>query len=506
MIKGAWRRREINRAPEPVRSSKPERRLRPLDGTSGLVIGHDGTIMAEAPAGESIPILWSIRTDDRWRRLETVQPRIAANGIGAVIISVDAGEGEIRFVVSAGVSGGAPVGVIEVTNATPNPIAIGADAETPSATHLKDGTYWVEDRPLLTSWLRPRPTPDVDDVGHEPALIVPLPHMATARFSIPLATDAPWIATPGRQIAAVPTVEDIERGWQAHLERGMRFEIAGEDRWAQSIKPFLHKILTAAPDETRLDDVTAAALYGFVLPVAHVLGAVENSDASPAAILTAVGTWNRLDDPATGAWEEGRERLIVAVAKAAHHIARAGQVDPVPAGAGGRCMAQLAQSMRSVDQPDVAERVASLAALFDTAASSVSPPSLATLDEWRLAAGERTRNDHRNDDDHSIRARYLLGLRERLVDSRCADVVALLTDLAPPWRGRSIEVFNAPVGPAMLSYGLRWHGPRPAVLWSMDETPLGAAPKLRMPAIDPMWATSESTGEALLADPGWTKR
>jgi len=47
-----------------------------------------------------------------------------------------------------------------------------------------------------------------------------------------------------------------------------------------------------------------------------------------------------------------------------------------------------------------------------------------------------------------------------------------------------------------LSFAVRWHGPRPALLW---EAPAGVT--LRAPSLDPGWSSHETAGETLLAAP-----
>jgi hypothetical protein len=66
------------------------------------------------------------------------------------------------------------------------------------------------------------------------------------------------------------------------------------------------------------------------------------------------------------------------------------------------------------------------------------------------------------------------------------------------WLGQNFEVYGVPTGPASeVSFALRWHGDRPAVLWECTGDPVtlissGAAPE---------WTTSERTGEALWPAP-----
>ena len=66
--------------------------------------------------------------------------------------------------------------------------------------------------------------------------------------------------------------------------------------------------------------------------------------------------------------------------------------------------------------------------------------------------------------------------------------------LPSAWLGAAIEVYGAPVGPtAAVSYALRWHGERPAVLWERT----GAEVTLTAPIVAPQWSTTHATGEAL---------
>jgi hypothetical protein len=62
------------------------------------------------------------------------------------------------------------------------------------------------------------------------------------------------------------------------------------------------------------------------------------------------------------------------------------------------------------------------------------------------------------------------------------------------WRGSGVEAHGLVAGPATrLSFAVRWHGERPAVLWELD----GETVELSAPAVDPSWRTSQPSGEAL---------
>lgn len=90
-------------------------------------------------------------------------------------------------------------------------------------------------------------------------------------------------------------------------------------------------------------------------------------------------------------------------------------------------------------------------------------------------------------------AGFLVASRRLLVDDSEPDTVALSTDYPTAWRGASLEVHDAPVRGGRLSYALRWHGARPALLW---DAPPGV--RVRVPGLDPRWVSHEPHGEVLL--------
>jgi hypothetical protein len=66
--------------------------------------------------------------------------------------------------------------------------------------------------------------------------------------------------------------------------------------------------------------------------------------------------------------------------------------------------------------------------------------------------------------------------------------------LPDSWLGQSVEVYGVPTAPgSTVSYAVRWHGDRPAVLWEQTGEPI----ELTAPALAPDWATTERSGEAL---------
>jgi hypothetical protein len=78
-------------------------------------------------------------------------------------------------------------------------------------------------------------------------------------------------------------------------------------------------------------------------------------------------------------------------------------------------------------------------------------------------------------------------------------VIHLLPVVPETWLGQPIDVRSCGTANGRVSFSVRWHGPRPALLWER----LGGsdAVELRCPGLDPSWSSLERSGEALLAEP-----
>lgn len=91
-----------------------------------------------------------------------------------------------------------------------------------------------------------------------------------------------------------------------------------------------------------------------------------------------------------------------------------------------------------------------------------------------------------------------------------ADIVAvddfgglnLLWGMPTSWGGRSLQFSGWTTAWGELSYAVRWHGERLAILWEITPhpaiDPTRVAPTLRAGAIDPAWSASGWSGEGLL--------
>lgn len=74
----------------------------------------------------------------------------------------------------------------------------------------------------------------------------------------------------------------------------------------------------------------------------------------------------------------------------------------------------------------------------------------------------------------------------------------LPTGLPTSWLGQSLEAYGVPtVGASTVSFAIRWHGARPAVLWEQSGDPV----QLTSPVLAPDWHSAEPTGETLWPEP-----
>jgi hypothetical protein len=73
--------------------------------------------------------------------------------------------------------------------------------------------------------------------------------------------------------------------------------------------------------------------------------------------------------------------------------------------------------------------------------------------------------------------------------------VALLPHFPVEWLGQAVAAHDVPTPHGPVSFALRWHGTRPALLWDVP-----ANLRVHAPVLDPAWEGIGNAGEALLAE------
>ena len=102
------------------------------------------------------------------------------------------------------------------------------------------------------------------------------------------------------------------------------------------------------------------------------------------------------------------------------------------------------------------------------------------------------------DGHHGWAAADFLTFIRRLLVREIEGGVALCSMLPSAWTGQPLEVHDAPTYYGRLSFAVRWHGERPALLWELDRRNADETVRITAPALDPSWSTTDAVGDVLL--------
>jgi hypothetical protein len=266
------------------------------------------------------------------------------------------------------------------------------------------------------------------------AIVLPVGHRSSVRVAVP--HDPDRFATWSLPPLAPP--QAVVRGWLTVVHRASRL-VLPDDGLADAVTAARGDLLLEGP--VGVDDP-----IGFLFDVAELGRLGDHPDAWMPEIVEPVAVVARLDDPAVDLALEACERLAV--------IAR----DEVAA-------ADLARlrDRRRRDRRESPGASASMRSFSEVRRGPSAGRFVAEVEQC-VAGGGR-----------------LLG-----------------PGLPHRWLGASFEVHGVPTGPrSTVSFAVRWHGDRPAVLWEQQ----GATQLLSAPSVDPSWSTREPSGEALWAAP-----
>jgi hypothetical protein len=238
----------------------------------------------------------------------------------------------------------------------------------------------------------------------------------------------------GRLPDALPPVAAVVRGWQAHTERASRL-VLPDERWQEAVVRARCDVMLDATIDAG-DDVAT-----YVLSVAELV---------------------RLGEPAS-------------------------PFVPDAAAAGERLMKSARRCGLDWDG-DVA--LQALARLLGAVGEWAAVADVIAA-RRRLGAGGAPAPASRPPG-----VRMVPWVEQQLAIGRDDGSCTILpAGLPPAWRGANFEVHGVPAGPrSSISYAVRWHGERPALLWEVTGEPL----VLDARAIDPGWRSADHLGETLL--------
>jgi hypothetical protein len=471
---------------------------------------------------------WWIGAEDRWHvpadEAGVRQELVGAAPVVESRLRVPGGEA-LHRAYAARDAGGVPVVVVEVENRSSVPFAVGLavrpqglDGTGSIAQISAEGTeVRVDGRLVLVAARAPSlrvaanggdgdrsvaevvlsgdAAPEAAVAAQSPAgtaeaaLVFPLAHTATLRVVLPL--------EPGPfDVSALPAAAQVASGWLAHARRGARIEVPDERLKAAVDANISHLLLR--PHGARV----AAALdrFGFAEEAAATLLGTEGVDprAEPGEALLAL----------TAHWTLTRDRAFAdaaapVIARLVASLGTSRSADDLALGAvaslGAAGMLEAAGEQRGAEDVRVAGR-----AMAESAGPRVSTSGTDARDKvgelLRVASATWTWAGPTDGHDPDVGAAILVGARLMLVTELEGKATGLQLGPGVPtgWYGQGWEVHDLPTASGRLSYAVRWHGDRPALLWELEKHD-DAVVTITAPTLDPAWSTAEARGEALLS-------
>lgn len=359
--------------------------------------------------------------------------------------------------------------LVEYENASPNAVVVATigQSDGPVAAELSgvrvDGICWI--RPSVDAgavavstdiWteIESGPTAASASGDGDVAVLVPVPHRQSVSVTVTIDGD-------GRSRPVAPT--EIAAGWRAVTADALTVDVPDTDLVAAWRRVVGDLVLAAGSD-----DPIVAGEAAWWLDLAGLPGEADRArrqllDTADRGRLDADAAVVTLRALASSHLRHGRQSALAETAGPLVRIA-GDALDRTTAELVARALAEVA--------PNAAADAAALAE--------------------RLPAGGRTQRTP-----VAIGAERVLGHLFR--DADLIDRIEMLPEVPESWFGQSVDVRGMSTGLGTLSFSLRWHGARPAVLWERTGGPDDAI--LTCPGLDPAWSTSDRAGEALLAAP-----
>ncbi|MFZ4433468.1 MAG: hypothetical protein ACOYOQ_09775 [Microthrixaceae bacterium] len=374
--------------------------------------------------------------------------------------------------------------------------------------------------------LPPLSIEDRDGVA-ELAVVVALAHTATVRVLIP----GPDLAgaldrvPDGEVLWSAPPSESVVAGWERHLEALPEVRL-GDPAWVESVRRASSLLLVAGPDEvgTCLDRTIVPEVGTSAGRAARVAGAMARLGADDQLVPVArglaaaqrLGGSCRMGDRSDGSvallWAAAAvlggprgpvfaEELVAPAAVAIRRLRRGHGLDGVDPADAAAALRMLAPALVAVGQPEVAADAVAVAGRV--AADAVAVAGRVAAD----AVSRATPVDPWPATEDGLPGGDVAALADRLcpvLDLAGCDSAAgveVLGSVSPSWLGAAMDVRSLRCAWGSLSWSLRWHGERPALLWEIEAAEgLGEdpAPTVRAPGLDPGFVGLGWSGEALL--------
>jgi len=520
----------------------------------------DGGAVLTRPDDRCQLRIW-VGTEERWRRLE-LEPALRSrvmSGSPLVRRSLRVSGGDLSVTAYGAIdAGGHPVAVLEVANDGRAPLTLAVVASVdaaPAAPRWQvDGpTVRCDDRVALRA---ARPWADVAGAGDldglvalldaradryraaapagptdaapaEPApadpevlgasgaltarcvaLVAPLAHATTTTVVMPL--DTAVGSGPAASLAvaepsgvgsagplAVADADTVASGWKRQLDAGARLALP-DGR--------LVDLVAATRAQLLIDPASPAALlarFGHLdaarTRLRHLLADPLAELAQRARELVDLGGYLAVD-PDRVAAEACLERLAELVALLERAERAPGATDDLGPWRRAAGDVLVAAGQHDVAAAIVAANRVSDARAHPAAGAGASAVALEAAGRWSTLSGAA--------DDAGVwgtyrtdrAAEFLDAVRDLLVDDSDAAVLRVAPGFPASWWGQPVEVYDLPTRSGLLSYALRWHGERPALLWDVRD-PAARDLSVSCPGLDPAWRAQGARGDALLDAP-----
>ena len=405
---------------------------------------------------DASPLDWYVAADDRWH-VPADEPTIRqrrVEGTPVVETRLRIPDGDAVQRVWAVPERGGMV-VVEIENESPLPFAVAFSGP-----------------PVSTE----RPASDMEVQGIElppGSFVLPVGHHSTVRV---------LLGSHGREKPsgwpAVPPADAVARGWVNVVERASRLNLP-DDALVEAVTAARCDLLLEGPVDPIADPI------GFLLDVAELVRCGDDAADWILDIVDPAEQVARTVDR-SGMSAASRRESIDALC-GARRVASTGGDDRA-AGDLGRIIADLETD------PGARRRwgrrthrgagtgtegrdagVEPGASFADIRRSGSVGRFVRSVERLVVAAGPRTTSSADT-------------------DSSVATAALLPSGLPTGWLGSNFDVHGLPSGPAStVSFAVRWHGERPAVLWEQDGPPV----VLTSPRLGPSWSSSDASGEAL---------
>ncbi len=465
-----------------------------------------------AVAGRSWSLDWWIGAEDRWhvptREVAVRQSLLGNSPVVETRVRVPSGDAVQRVYAARGLDG-ADALVVEVHNDTKVPFAVALAVRpydlsgTGSVDRIEiDGELVRVDGAPAVVLPRAPGRMALSDAGADAAAVVfagdaepvraaeircadglanavllfPLAHTATLRVALPMAGAA------SLDPRSLPDADQVASGWAAVTRAGARVEVPNR-RLRDAMDASTRFLLLGGADPAVAG---ALDLLGFAEDAERRL-LTEDGVGAPGRWLATIAQHWALTCDVTGA-----RAAAPLVALMVSRLARV--EDGADADTGHAALPGVADLLDGAGEARAAADVRALAAQV-----RVTPPTEPDLDALLAMAGP-TWTSPGIDTGHDLGANAaLISAVRRLLVREVDDGLALSPGVPEGWFGQGWEVHDLPTAEGRLSYAVRWHGERPALLWELEPHAGRCAARLTVPTLDAAWSTTERRGEALLA-------